>query len=107
MAWIFLLLSGLAEIGGVTMMKLSRGFSRLKPTLGAVAFGVFSFYFLSRALQAIPISTAYGIWTGVGSAGSVLLGMFVFKESRDFRKLIFIGMIITGVIGLRLVGDGH
>ncbi|GGF92086.1 DMT family transporter [Paenibacillus abyssi] len=107
MSWIFLLLSGLAEVGGVTFMKLSKGFSRLKPTLGAIGFGIFSFYFLSRALQEIPISTAYGIWTGIGSAGGVLLGMLLFKESKDFRKLLFIGMIITGVIGLRVVGGGH
>ncbi|GBF74566.1 QacE family quaternary ammonium compound efflux SMR transporter [Paenibacillus sp. 598K] len=107
MAWIFLLLSGLAEVSGVTFLKLSKGFTRLKPTIGAIISGMFSFYFLSRALQQIPISTAYGIWTGIGSAGGVLLGMYLFRESRDVRKLIFIGMIITSVIGLRVVGGGH
>ncbi|WP_020619441.1 DMT family transporter [Paenibacillus daejeonensis] len=107
MAWMFLLLSGLAEVSGVTFLKLSKGFTRFKPTLGAIISGAFSFYFLSRALQEIPISTAYGIWTGIGSAGGVLLGMYLFSESRDIRKLIFIGMIITGVIGLRVVGGGH
>ncbi|MCQ6561963.1 DMT family transporter [Paenibacillus mendelii] len=107
MAWIFLLLSGLGEVSGVTCMKWSDGFKKWKGTVGAIISGFFSFYFLSRALQEIPISTAYGVWTGIGSAGSVLLGMFVFGESKDRRKLLFIGMIIAGVAGLRIVGGGH
>ncbi|HUC93033.1 MAG TPA: multidrug efflux SMR transporter [Paenibacillus sp.] len=106
MAWIFLLISGLGEIGGVTFLKLSEGFTKWKATVGAALSGFVSFYFLSRALQDIPISTAYGIWTGIGSAGSVLLGMFLFKESKDMRKLLFISMIIAGVVGLRVVGGG-
>ncbi|MFC4777910.1 DMT family transporter [Paenibacillus sp. GCM10023252] len=106
MAWIFLLISGLGEVGGVTFMKLSNGFRNWKGTVGAVLFGFISFYFLSKALQDIPISTAYGIWTGIGSVGSVLLGMLVFKESKDLRKILFVLMIITGVVGLKFVGGG-
>ncbi len=87
-------------------MKLSDGFRKWKFTMGAIASGFVSFYFLSRALQDVPISTAYGIWTGIGSIGSVLLGMIFFKESRDFRKLLFLSMIVIGVVGLKLVG-GH
>ncbi|CAH1193561.1 Guanidinium exporter [Paenibacillus plantiphilus] len=104
MAWVFLLLSGLGEIGFVTFMKLSDGFKKWKATVGTVLLGGFSFYFLSKALQSIPISTAYGVWTGIGAAGSVLLGMIAFGESRDRRKLLFIAMIITGVAGLKIVG---
>ncbi|MBB3110619.1 multidrug transporter EmrE-like cation transporter [Paenibacillus phyllosphaerae] len=107
MAWVFLLLSGLSEVSGVTFMKLSDGFRKWKGTVGAIISGIFSFYFLSRALQEIPISTAYGVWTGIGSAGSVILGMMLFGESRDRRKLLFIAMIIAGVAGLRIVGGGH
>jgi len=108
MAWLFLLLSGLGEVSGVTFTKLSDGFRKWKGTVGAIASGIVSFYCLSRALQHIPISTAYGIWTGIGSAGSVVLGMLLFGESKDWRKLLFIGMIIAGVVGLRVVGGvGH
>ncbi|GMK38165.1 QacE family quaternary ammonium compound efflux SMR transporter [Paenibacillus sp. CCS19] len=104
MAWLFLLLSGLGEVSGVTFTKLSDGFRKWKGTVGAVISGILSFYCLSMALRDIPISTAYGIWTGIGSAGSVLLGMFLFGESKDWRKLLFIGMIIIGVIGLKISG---
>jgi quaternary ammonium compound-resistance protein SugE len=107
MAWLFLLISGLGEVSGVTCIKLSKGFTRWKGTVGAVISGLVSFYCLSRALHDIPMSTAYGIWTGIGAAGSVLLGMFAFKESKDPRKLLFIAMIIVGVAGLRMVGTGH
>ncbi|MFC4811851.1 DMT family transporter [Paenibacillus sp. GCM10023250] len=107
MSWLFLLLSGLGEVGGVTGMKLSDGFKNWRGTLLALASGFVSFYCLSRALQAIPISTAYAIWTGIGSVGSVILGMLLFGESRDKRKLLFIGMIIVGVAGLKIVGGGH
>lgn len=107
MAWVFLLLSGLGEVGFVTFMKLSDGFRKWKPTVGTIVFGGLSFFLLSKALQSIPISTAYGVWTGIGAAGSVLLGMIAFGESRDRRKLLFIAMIITGVAGLRIVGGGH
>ncbi|PZD97759.1 QacE family quaternary ammonium compound efflux SMR transporter [Paenibacillus sambharensis] len=107
MAWIYLLISGLGEVSGVTFLKLSDGFRKWKPAIGAVLSGFVSFYFLSRALQDIPISTAYGIWTGIGSAGSVILGMLVFKESKAALKLLFIAMIIAGVAGLRIVGGVH
>lgn len=107
MAWLFLIISGLGEVGGVTFMKLSDGFKRWKGTMGAIASGFVSFYFLSKSLQDIPISTAYGIWTGIGSIGSVVLGMVFFGESRDWRKMLFLSMIIAGVIGLKVVSGGH
>ncbi|WP_308636748.1 DMT family transporter [Paenibacillus silvisoli] len=107
MAWLFLLISGLGEVGGVTGMKLSNGFKNWKGTLLALASGGISFYFLSRSLQDIPISTAYGVWTGIGSVGSVLLGMLAFGESKNKSKLLFIAMIIIGVAGLRVIGGGH
>lgn len=107
MAWLFLLVSGLGEVGGVTGMKLSNGFKNFRGTLLALVSGFVSFYCLSRALQDIPISTAYAIWTGIGSVGSVILGMIAFGESRDKRKLLFISMIIVGVAGLKIVGGGH
>lgn len=106
MEWLFLLISGLGEVGGVTGIKLSNGFKNWKGTLLAIGAGFVSFYFLSRSLQGIPMSTAYAVWTGIGSVGSVVLGMIAFGESKDKRKLLFISMIIIGVIGLRIVGEG-
>lgn len=105
MVWVFLIISGLGEVGGVTFMKLSDGFKKWKGTVGAIISGFISFYFLSKALQSIPISTAYGIWTGIGSVGSVVLGMFLFGESRDWRKMIFLTMIISGIIGLKVISS--
>lgn len=107
MAWMFLILSGLAEVGGVTFMKLSDGFRKWKGTVGAIIFGFFSFFFLSKALEEIPLSTGYGIWTGIGSFGSVLLGMIWFGDSRNWKKLLFVVMIVIGVIGLKMTGGSH
>lgn len=107
MAWLFLLVSGLGEVGGVTGMKLSNGFKNWRGTLLALASAFVSFYCLSRSLQDIPISTAYAIWTGIGSVGSVILGMLVFGESRDKRKMLFIAMIVVGAAGLKIVGGAH
>jgi quaternary ammonium compound-resistance protein SugE len=103
MAWVYLVLAGFGEIGFVIFMKLSEGFSRKKYTLLSALSGFVSFYFLSRALLEIPIGTGYGIWTGIGAAGSVLLGMLFFGESRDWKRVLFIGMIIGGVIGLKTI----
>lgn len=107
MGWIFLIISGFGEVAGVTFMKLSDGFKLWKGTVGAIIAGFISFFFLSKALMTIPISTAYGIWTGIGSIGSVVLGMVIFGESRNWRKMLFLSMIISGVIGLKVVSGGH
>lgn len=80
MSWIFIVLAGLFKVGGVIFMKLSDGFTKLKPTLTFMAFLSLSFVFLTLSLKDIPISIGYGIWTGIGAAGSVLLGMYFFKE---------------------------
>lgn len=104
MAWILLIIAGLFEVAFVLSMKLSEGFSRGKFTALTVVNGAISFYLLSLALVDIPVGTGYAVWTGIGAAGTVLAGMFFFKESRDRKKLLFLGMIIAGVIGLKLVG---
>ncbi|GAB2697748.1 DMT family transporter [Paenibacillus thermoaerophilus] len=104
MAWVFLICSGICEMIGVTLMKKSEGFTKRLPTIGAIAVGFLSFYTLSRALGSIPIGTAYAVWTGIGSAGSVLLGMIWFGESRSWLRLFFICCIIGGVAGLKFFG---
>ena len=107
MAWIFLIIAGIAEISGVSFMKLSNGFTRLKSSIGVLLSAGLSFYFLSLALLTIPIGTAYAIWTGIGAAGSVIVGMLFFRESRNPKRILFIGCILIGVIGLRLTGNVH
>ncbi|MDX8360351.1 MULTISPECIES: multidrug efflux SMR transporter [Bacillaceae] len=103
MSWILLVLAGFMEIGGVTFLKLSEGFTRLKPSLFFVLFMSLSFIFLSMSLKEIPISIGYGIWTGIGAAGSVLIGMFAFNDPKDYRKLALVSGIIISIIGLKLV----
>ncbi|MFC0211297.1 DMT family transporter [Paenibacillus chartarius] len=102
MDWLLLITAGAAEVGGVMMMKASNGFKKLKPTIAAVMFGVVSFYCLSQAMRSIPIGTSYGVWTGIGSAGSVLLGMLVWGETFHWRKLLLLLCIIVGVVGLKM-----
>lgn len=103
MAWIYLIIAGFGEIGFVIFMKLSEGFTRHKYTALSVLSGIFSFYFLSNALLSIPIGTGYSIWTGIGAAGSVLLGMVFFGESKNWKRLVFIMMIILSVVGLKFI----
>jgi quaternary ammonium compound-resistance protein SugE len=102
MAWIFLTLAGFCEIGAVYSLKLAEGFKRLIPSICFIVIGMLSFYFLSLALKQIPMGTAYAIWTGIGSAGSVILGMIFFKESKDRLRIVLLSFIIIGVIGLKI-----
>lgn len=102
LSWILLLTGGLCEVGFVIMMKKSEGFRVLKFSLLTVVFMVLSFYSLSLALKEIPVGVGYAVWAGIGAVGSVLAGIIFFKESRDWKKVLFISMIIAGIIGLKL-----
>ena len=103
MAWLYLLIAGLLEIVWATALKFSDGFSRLLPTVFALATAWASFWFLSLAIRKIPIGTAYAIWVGIGAIGVAVVGMVWFRESRVFWRLFFIGLIVVGVVGLKLV----
>ncbi len=103
MSWIFLVLAGLFEVGGVIFLKLSEGFTKWKYTAIMAVFMASSFILLSFSLKEIPISVGYGIWTGVGASGSVLLGMYLFKEPKNMKKLAFVGGIILSIVGLKFV----
>lgn len=100
--WILLLAGGLCEVGFVIMMKKSEGFRVLKYSLLTVLFMALSFYSLSLALKEIPVGVGYAVWAGIGAVGSVLAGIIFFRESRDWKKVLFISMIIAGIIGLKL-----
>ncbi|CEG23984.1 Quaternary ammonium compound-resistance protein SugE [Planococcus massiliensis] len=104
MAWLILVIAGLFEVAFVTTMKLSDGFKVKKFTALTILSGALSFYLLSLALTEIAVGTGYAVWTGVGAAGSVVVGMLFFKESRQPAKLFFLACIIAGVAGLKIFG---
>ena len=103
MAWLYLLMAGMFEIGFTTFLKLSNSFTRLGPTLGFLAFAVLSFSSLSMSLKDIPLGTSYAIWTWIGAFGTALMGIFFFHEATDFWRLFFLFLLISSIIGLKLV----
>jgi quaternary ammonium compound-resistance protein SugE len=107
MAWLWLILAGLLEVGWAIGLKYTDGFSRLWPSVGTVASMVVSFTFLSMALKTLPIGTAYAVWTGIGAVGTAVLGILLFHEPADTARLIAIGLIIAGIAGLKLVSPAH
>lgn len=102
MAWLFLVAAGIFEMVFVLFMKLSNGFRNLKFSLLTFATMAVDFYLLSLALKEIPIGTGYAIWTGIGAAGSVILGMLAFKEPKSALKILFLSFIVIGAVGLKL-----
>lgn len=105
MAWIILLFAGLAEVGWAVGLKYTAGFTRLWPTLGTVAAMVVSLLLLGLALKTLPLGTAYAIWTGIGTIGTVVLGILLFGESAALLRLACIGLIVAGIVGLKLVTE--
>ncbi|MCS7012912.1 MAG: multidrug efflux SMR transporter [Chloroherpetonaceae bacterium] len=103
MAWLILIIAGLCEVGFTTCMKLSNNFSDWRWTLGFLVCITLSFLFLSKAAQTLPLGTSYAVWTGVGAAGTALVGILLFKESSDFWRLFFISTLIASIIGLKFV----
>ena len=103
MAWIILVLAGLFEIGWAVGLKYTEGFTRLWPTIGTVASMIVSLGLLGLALRTLPLGTAYAIWTGVGTVGTALLGIALFQESAEVLRLVCIGLIVAGIVGLKLV----
>jgi quaternary ammonium compound-resistance protein SugE len=103
MKWLELVIAGVFEVWWAIGLKYSEGFTKLVPSVLTVIGMIASFYFLSLALKELPLGTAYAIWTGIGTIGTVILGIFLFKEPIDFVRLICIGFILVGIIGLKLV----
>lgn len=102
-AWLVLLLAGVCEVAWAVGLKYTEGFTRLVPsawTLGAMAVSVL---LLGWSLKILPVGTAYAVWTGIGAVGTALLGMALFNESREVARLVSIGLIVAGIIGLKLV----
>jgi quaternary ammonium compound-resistance protein SugE len=103
MAWIYLMLAGLFECGWAIGLKYTDGFTRLTPSLLTVAAMAISFWLLSVAMKSIPIGTAYAVWTGIGAVGVAILGMILFGESRDVLRILCLLLIVSGIIGLKLL----
>lgn len=101
MAWIYLLLAGLFEIGFALGLKYTEGFTRLWPSVGTVVSAAISLWLLTQALKTIPVGTAYAIWTGIGAVGVAVLGIALFSESASPARLLCIALIVAGVIGLK------
>ena len=106
MAWVYLFVAGGFEIVWATGIKYSDGFTRLWPSVGTVAAMSVSMVCLALAARAIPIGTAYAIWTGIGAVGMAIVGIILFNEPRDFARLFFIFLIIAGIVGLKLATPG-
>lgn len=102
MTWLYLAIAGLLEIAWAIGLKYTEGWTRLVPSLITGVFMVASFYFLSLAIKALPIGTAYAVWTGIGTVGAAILGMILFDEPRDAIRIACIFLIIAGIAGLKL-----
>jgi quaternary ammonium compound-resistance protein SugE len=102
MAWFYLLLAGLFEVGWALGLKYTEGFTRLVPSLWTVVSMGVSFAFLSLALKTLPLGTAYAVWGGIGAVGTALLGIYLFQEPATTMRLACIGLIVCGILGLRL-----
>jgi len=103
MAWVYLAVAGLFEIGWAIGLKYSDGFSKPVPSLLTVVAMGFSVWLLAIAMRTIPVGTAYAVWTGIGAIGVAVLGMALFGESREILRLVCLFLIIAGIIGLKLV----
>lgn len=103
MAWVYLLVAGVFEVGWAVGLKYTEGFTRPWPTVWTVAALVLSMVLLALAVRELPIGTAYAVWTGIGAVGTALLGMALFGEPRDLARLACIGLIVAGILGLKLV----
>jgi quaternary ammonium compound-resistance protein SugE len=102
MTWLILILAGLFEIGWAVGLKYTEGFTRLWPTVGTLVAIALSLGMLGVAMKTLPIGTAYAVWVGVGAVGTAIFGIVLFGESASAGRLLSLGLIIAGVIGLKL-----
>lgn len=102
MAWIYLLLAGLMEVGWAIGLKYTEGFTRPIPTVLTIASMVVSLGLLGLALKELPVGTGYAVWTGIGTVGTALLGIALFGEPATLARLACIGLIVAGILGLKL-----
>lgn len=103
MAWLVLFIAGLFETGWAIGLKYTDGFTRLVPSVLTAAAMVVSIVLLGWSLKTLPVGTAYAIWTGIGALGTVILGIVLFHEPATAARLLCVGLILSGIVGLKLV----
>lgn len=102
MGWVYILIAAVFEISWAIGLKYSDGFTQLKASIFTVLTMILSYVFLALGVKQIPVGTAYAVWTGIGAVGVAVYGMVYFNESKEVLRVVFILLIVTGVIGLRL-----
>lgn len=102
MPWIYLIIAGLFEVSFTTCLKLSDNFYHKGWSAGFFISITLSFYFLNKAVQFIPLGTSYAVWTGIGAAGTTLIGIFLFQEPTYFWRIFFLFLLVASIIGLKL-----
>ncbi len=105
MAWVYLMFAGLFEVGFASTLKLTENFTKLWPTLIISVCILLSFVLLNRALRDIPIGTAYAVWTGIGAAGTALVGIFFYKEPATALRLVFLATLVGSIVGLKFAAS--
>jgi quaternary ammonium compound-resistance protein SugE len=103
--WVYILLAGLFEIGFTTSLKLSHNFTEFWPSVSFVVCAALSFGLLSRGIRTIPLGTGYAVWTSIGAIGTALVGMLMFSEPPTLGRIVFLGLIVVAIVGLKLVDD--
>ena len=104
MAWLYLVVAGLLEIVFAISLKQTEGFTRPWWIAAFLIAGTASFFLLAQALRTLPVGTAYAVWTGIGAAGTAVVGMLVFGEPRDLPRLLSLVALLAGIVGLHLTG---
>lgn len=102
MAWLYVFVAGLFEIGWAVGLKYTDGFARFWPSIGTVLAMVISVLLLGMALKTLPIGTAYAVWTGIGAVGTAIMGVVLFGDPNTLPRLLCIGLIVIGIIGLKV-----
>ncbi len=107
MDWLLLIIAGFLEVAWASSLKSTQGFTKLWPSLFFLATLTASMVLLAIALRTIPTGTGYAVWTGIGAVGTVIVGVLVFKEPATAARLGCVALIVTGIVGLKLVTPGH
>jgi quaternary ammonium compound-resistance protein SugE len=102
MSWLLLIVAGLLEVGWAIGLKYTEGFTRFWPSVGTVLAMIASLALLGIALKSLPVGTAYAVWVGIGAVGTVILGIVLFGEPAHLFRLVSVGLILAGIIGLKL-----
>ncbi len=105
MAWIYLFTAGALEIAATTVFRYTDGLSRIVPTVSFFAIGIASFYFLNRSLSGIPLGTAYAVWTGIGAAGTAVIGILAYSEGASVLRVALLAGLIGCIAGLKFVAE--